>query len=90
MYNGNIYSLHISMWQICRVEDILIGGTVKGSIIHFHRARTIVVSADGMLTASELGNKDSIISILFTQFSLIVLQEAISKISILLLVGVRA
>lgn len=45
------------MWQICRVEDILVGGLVKGSIIHFHRARTIVVSADGMLTASELGNK---------------------------------
>ncbi|XP_010677213.2 uncharacterized protein LOC104892887 isoform X2 [Beta vulgaris subsp. vulgaris] len=41
--------------QICRVEDILVGGLVKGSIIHFHRARTIVVSADGMLTASELG-----------------------------------
>ncbi|CAO2819397.1 unnamed protein product [Amaranthus hypochondriacus] len=46
--------------QICRVEDILIGGTVKGSIIHFHRARTIVVSADGMLTASELGCRKGI------------------------------
>uniref|UniRef100_A0A803L5S1 DUF8003 domain-containing protein n=1 Tax=Chenopodium quinoa TaxID=63459 RepID=A0A803L5S1_CHEQI len=41
--------------QICRVEDILVDGLVKGSIIHFHRARTIVVSADGMITASELG-----------------------------------
>ncbi|KNA21809.1 hypothetical protein SOVF_039820 [Spinacia oleracea] len=41
--------------QICRVEDILVDGHVKGSIIHFHRARTIVVSADGMITASELG-----------------------------------
>ncbi|KAK9716251.1 hypothetical protein RND81_06G221200 [Saponaria officinalis] len=46
--------------QICRVEDILVGGLVRGSIIHFHRARTIVVAADGMLTASELGCRKGI------------------------------
>lgn len=57
IWAGNIYLLRISMCQICRVEDILVDGHVKGSIIHFHRARTIVVSADGMITASELGIK---------------------------------
>lgn len=29
---------------------------MKGSIIHIHRARTVVVDTDGMITASELGN----------------------------------
>ncbi|KAH9607077.1 hypothetical protein KSS87_005006 [Heliosperma pusillum] len=46
--------------QICRVEDILVGGIIKGTLIHIHRARTIVVTADGMLTASELGCKTGI------------------------------
>lgn len=41
--------------QICRVEDILVSGVIKGSIIHFHRARTIMVDDGGMVTASELG-----------------------------------
>ncbi|KAK2999010.1 hypothetical protein RJ639_024507 [Escallonia herrerae] len=41
--------------QICRVEDILVNGIIKGSIIHVHRARTIIVDTDGMITASELG-----------------------------------
>lgn len=30
-------------------------GVIKGSIIHIHRARTVVVDSDGMITASELG-----------------------------------
>jgi len=34
-----------------------VSGVIKGSIIHFHRARTIVVDAGGMVTTSELGNK---------------------------------
>ncbi|CAH1453086.1 unnamed protein product [Lactuca virosa] len=41
--------------QICRVEDIVVNGIIKGSIIQIHRARTVMVDLDGMITASELG-----------------------------------
>ena len=41
--------------QICRVEDIIIDGLVKGSILHVHRARTVIVRPNGSITASELG-----------------------------------
>ncbi|GMH12408.1 hypothetical protein Nepgr_014249 [Nepenthes gracilis] len=41
--------------QICRVEDILVEGVIKGSIIHFHRARTIDVQSSGTITASGMG-----------------------------------
>ncbi|KAL0286259.1 UNVERIFIED_CONTAM: hypothetical protein Sangu_2741200, partial [Sesamum angustifolium] len=40
---------------VCRVEDILVNGVIKGSIVHIHRARTVIVDTDGMITASELG-----------------------------------
>jgi len=42
--------------QICRVEDLLVNRIMKGSIIHIHRARTVIVDTDGMIAASELGN----------------------------------
>lgn len=42
--------------QICRVEDLLVNGIMKGTIIHIHRARTMIIDTDGMITASELGN----------------------------------
>ena len=42
--------------QMCGVEDLLINGSMKGSIIHTHRERTMIVDTDGMITASELGN----------------------------------
>ncbi|EOY24117.1 Uncharacterized protein TCM_015803 isoform 1 [Theobroma cacao] len=48
------YTLSFSL-QICRVEDLLVNGIVKGSIIHIHRARTVTIDADGLITASELG-----------------------------------
>ncbi|XP_021813378.1 uncharacterized protein LOC110756280 isoform X1 [Prunus avium] len=48
------YTLSFSL-QICRVEDLLVDGVVKGSVIHIHRARTIIVDTDGLITASELG-----------------------------------
>ncbi|KAG8374639.1 hypothetical protein BUALT_Bualt10G0016900 [Buddleja alternifolia] len=48
------YTLSFSM-QVCRVEDILVSGVIKGSIVHIHRARTIIVDTDGRITASELG-----------------------------------
>jgi hypothetical protein len=48
------YTLSFSL-QICRVEDILVRGLVKGSIIQIHRARTVVVTDDGLITASGFG-----------------------------------
>ncbi|OWM88309.1 hypothetical protein CDL15_Pgr003721 [Punica granatum] len=53
------YTLSFSL-QICRVEDILVTGLIKGSIIHIHRARTVIIDPDGMITASELGCSDGI------------------------------
>ncbi|KAF8033938.1 hypothetical protein BT93_C0275 [Corymbia citriodora subsp. variegata] len=41
--------------QICRVEDIIVEGLIEGSIIHFHRARTIAVHSSGTVSASGLG-----------------------------------
>ncbi|KAL0748737.1 hypothetical protein Bca101_030739 [Brassica carinata] len=48
------YTLSFSL-QICRVEDILVSGIVKGSIIQIHRARTVVVTNEGLISASEFG-----------------------------------
>ncbi|KAK4802153.1 hypothetical protein SAY86_000356 [Trapa natans] len=53
------YTLSFSL-QICRVEDILVTGVIEGSIIHIHRARTVIVDPDGMITASELGCSDGV------------------------------
>lgn len=41
--------------QICRVEDILVQGLVEGSVIHFHRARTITVQSSGVISTSGMG-----------------------------------
>lgn len=41
--------------QICRVEDISVEGTIQGNVIHFHRARSVVVQTTGAVTASGLG-----------------------------------
>ncbi|BFG18494.1 hypothetical protein CerSpe_047680 [Prunus speciosa] len=41
--------------QICRVEDIIIEGLVKGSVVHFHRARTIAIPSSGAISASGMG-----------------------------------
>ncbi|KAL3500639.1 hypothetical protein ACH5RR_039732, partial [Cinchona calisaya] len=41
--------------QICRVEDILVEGLVKGSVVHFHRARTISVLSSGTISTSGMG-----------------------------------
>uniref|UniRef100_A0A0D9W2D7 DUF8003 domain-containing protein n=1 Tax=Leersia perrieri TaxID=77586 RepID=A0A0D9W2D7_9ORYZ len=46
--------------QICRVEDITVSGTVRGSIIHIHRARTVTVTDNGTISASELGCQEGI------------------------------
>ncbi|GMI92574.1 hypothetical protein like AT5G11700 [Hibiscus trionum] len=41
--------------QICRVEDITIEGLIKGSVVHFHRARTVSVWSSGIISASGMG-----------------------------------
>ncbi|XP_020259156.1 uncharacterized protein LOC109835595 isoform X2 [Asparagus officinalis] len=46
--------------QICRVEDIGIAGLVRGTVIHFHRARTVVVYSSGTISASALGCTDGV------------------------------
>ncbi|CAK7353096.1 unnamed protein product [Dovyalis caffra] len=41
--------------QICRVEDITVEGLIEGSVVHFHRARTISVPSSGTISASDMG-----------------------------------
>ncbi|KAK8515419.1 hypothetical protein V6N12_075461 [Hibiscus sabdariffa] len=41
--------------QICRVEDITVEGLIKGSVVHFNRARTISVQSSGIISASGMG-----------------------------------
>ncbi|XP_010519873.1 PREDICTED: uncharacterized protein LOC104799183 isoform X2 [Tarenaya hassleriana] len=41
--------------QICRVEDILVEGFIKGSVVHFHRAKTVTLQSSGEISASGMG-----------------------------------
>ncbi|KAH9605824.1 hypothetical protein KSS87_018585, partial [Heliosperma pusillum] len=41
--------------QVCRVEDVRVGGFVEGSVIHFHSVRSVVILPTGVVTASGLG-----------------------------------
>ncbi|KAK4786549.1 hypothetical protein SAY86_010382 [Trapa natans] len=41
--------------QICRVEDIIVEGLIEGSVVHFHRARTVAVHSSGIISSSGLG-----------------------------------
>lgn len=41
--------------QICRVEDVVVEGIMRGSIIHFHWVRTVKVHSSGVISASGLG-----------------------------------
>ncbi|GLT85498.1 hypothetical protein SLE2022_036870 [Rubroshorea leprosula] len=41
--------------QICRVEDITVAGLIKGSVVHFHRARTISIQSTGTISTSGMG-----------------------------------
>lgn len=45
-------------------------GVMKGSIIHIHRARSITVDGDGLISASELGNSVSFVSFICSAFSI--------------------
>ncbi|KAM1605440.1 uncharacterized protein LOC126596812 [Malus sylvestris] len=41
--------------QICRVEDVIIQGSITGSVIHFHWVRAVEVHSSGVISASGLG-----------------------------------
>ncbi|XP_077211838.1 uncharacterized protein LOC143847056 [Tasmannia lanceolata] len=41
--------------QICRVEDITVSGVIEGTVVHFHRARTVLVHSSGTISATGLG-----------------------------------
>ncbi|XP_047324927.1 uncharacterized protein LOC124928723 [Impatiens glandulifera] len=41
--------------QVCRVEDILVEGLIEGSVVHFHRARTIAVQPLGVISTTGMG-----------------------------------
>ncbi|OVA14460.1 hypothetical protein BVC80_1361g12 [Macleaya cordata] len=41
--------------QICRVEDVIVEGLIKGSVVHFHWVRTVVVQSSGAISASGMG-----------------------------------
>ncbi|XP_021690687.2 uncharacterized protein LOC110672263 isoform X2 [Hevea brasiliensis] len=41
--------------NICRVEDITVEGLIKGSVVHFHRARTVSVLSGGTISVSGTG-----------------------------------
>ncbi|KAF3562388.1 hypothetical protein DY000_02019215 [Brassica cretica] len=41
--------------QICRVEDIIVEGFIKGSVVHFHRAKTVTLESSGEISASGMG-----------------------------------
>ncbi|XP_047328542.1 uncharacterized protein LOC124931992 [Impatiens glandulifera] len=41
--------------QVCRVEDIIVEGLIEGSVVHFHRARTIAVQPFGVISSSGMG-----------------------------------
>jgi hypothetical protein len=41
--------------QICRVEDINVEGLIEGSVVHFHRARTVAVFSSGAISTSGMG-----------------------------------
>ncbi|KAE8664393.1 putative Glutamyl-tRNA(Gln) amidotransferase subunit C [Hibiscus syriacus] len=41
--------------QICRVEEITVEGLIKGSVVHFHWARSVSVQSSGVISASGMG-----------------------------------
>ncbi|KAL4589347.1 hypothetical protein LXL04_002253 [Taraxacum kok-saghyz] len=42
--------------NICRVEKIVVEGSIKGSVVDFHWVRTVVIKPSGSISASGLGN----------------------------------
>ena len=54
--------------QICRVEEIIVEGSIEGSVVHFQWVRTVIVRPSGAISASGLG----IMSIFFIFISFVV------------------
>ncbi|XP_020097904.1 uncharacterized protein LOC109716759 [Ananas comosus] len=46
--------------QICRVEDIDVAGLIEGTVVHFHRARSVTVHSSGTISTTGLGCKGGI------------------------------
>ncbi|KAK6944883.1 hypothetical protein RJ641_025985 [Dillenia turbinata] len=46
--------------QICRVEDVIVKGAIKGSVIHFHLVRTARIHSSGTVSASRMGCKGGV------------------------------
>lgn len=58
--------------QICRVEDVIVEGSINGSVVHFHWVRTIVVHPSGVISASGLGMASAFLVLnLFLNFVII-------------------
>ncbi|EEF29662.1 hypothetical protein RCOM_0392280, partial [Ricinus communis] len=54
-HNCNVnLSLSLTL-QICRVEDVTIEGLIQGSIVNFHRTRTVSIPSYGTISASGMG-----------------------------------
>ncbi|URD89015.1 glycine-rich protein [Musa troglodytarum] len=46
--------------QVCRVEDIDVAGLVQGTVVHFHRARSVFVHPTGKISATGWGCKGGV------------------------------
>ncbi|KAJ0864791.1 hypothetical protein HanRHA438_Chr12g0533681 [Helianthus annuus] len=41
--------------QICRVEEVIVEGSIEGSVVHFQWVRTVIIQPSGSVIASGLG-----------------------------------
>lgn len=41
--------------QICRVEEVVVEGSIEGSVVHFQWVRTVIIKPSGAISASGLG-----------------------------------
>ena len=60
--NCNVNSSLPFTLQICQVEDIIVEGLIKGSVIHFYWVGTVVIYCSGMINVSTV-RMDTIITI---------------------------
>ncbi|KAI4350761.1 hypothetical protein L6164_005182 [Bauhinia variegata] len=51
----NVNSTLAFTLQICRVEDVIVEGTITGSVVHFHWVRNVDVLSSAVISASGLG-----------------------------------
>ncbi|XP_054782086.1 uncharacterized protein LOC129289342 isoform X2 [Prosopis cineraria] len=51
----NVNSTLAFTLQFCRVEDVIVQGTINGSVVHFHWIRNVDVHSSGVITVSGLG-----------------------------------